>query len=85
MNNLTLLETILIIWIIVTNILAVLSLITTNYASSKTSDTILMIAIGVAMPIVLPVILYSLTFDKLKHRKRKQDLEKQIKELENDK
>jgi len=76
MNNLTLLETILIIWIIVTNILAVLSLITTNYASSKTSDTILMIAIGVAIPITLPMVLYLLIVDKPKRRKRKEDLEK---------
>lgn len=78
MNNLTLLKIILIIWIIVTIVLAIISIITTNYASKKVSDTIWMICLGVAMPIILPVVLYLLTFDKLKCRKRKQDLEQQF-------
>lgn len=78
MNNLTLLETILIIYIIVVNVLGVVAIIMAGYASKKASHTIFYIFFGVAIPIILPVILYLLTFDKLKRRKRKQDLEKEF-------
>ena len=78
MNNLTLLETILIIYIIVVNVLGVIALIMTEYVSKKTSDTIIIILFGVAIPITLPAVLYLLTFDKMKRRKRKQDLEKEF-------
>jgi heme/copper-type cytochrome/quinol oxidase subunit 2 len=89
MNNLTLLETIFIIYIIVVNVLGVIAIIMASYASNKASDMIFLILFGVAIPITLPMVLYLLTFDKLKHRKRKQDLEKQfddfVMEKENDK
>lgn len=88
MNNLTLLETILIIYIIVVNAFGVVAIIMTEYVSKKARDTIFYILFGVAIPITLPITLYSLTFDKLKHRKRKQDLEQQfddlVKEKENE-
>ena len=75
MNNLTLLETILIIYIIVVNTLGVVAIIMSEYASKKARDTIFYILFGVAIPITLPLVLYLLTFDKLKRRKRKQDFE----------
>lgn len=78
MNNFTLLETILIIYIIVVNLLGVVAIIMAGYASKKASHTIFYIFFGVATPIILPVVLYLLTFDKLKRRKRKQDLEQQF-------
>ncbi len=74
MNNLTLLETILIIYIIVVNVLGVIMII----MPKKVSNKIVIIWFGIAIPITLPVILYELTFDKLKRRKRKQDLEKEF-------
>ncbi len=75
MNNLTLLETILIIYIIVVNALGVVAIIMAEYTPKKARDTIFYILFGVAIPITLPITLYLLTFDKLKRRKRKQDLE----------
>lgn len=77
MNNFTLLETILIIYIIVVNVLGVIALIMTQYSSRKVGEVMFFILFGVAIPIVLPFVLYELTVDKLK-RKRKQDLEKQF-------
>lgn len=88
MNNLTLLETILIIYIIVVNTLGVVTIIMAEYTPKKARDTMFYILFGVAIPITLPMVLYLLTFDKLKHRKRKQDLEQQfddlVKEKENE-
>lgn len=88
MNNLTLLETILIIYIIAVNILGVVAIIMIEYASKKASDIVFYILFGVAIPVILPAVLYLLTFDRLKRRKRKQDLEQQfddlIKENKND-
>ena len=81
MNNLTLLETILIIYIIVVNAFGVVAIIMAEYAPKKASDTIVYILVGVAIPITLPGILYLLTFDKMKRRKRKQDLEQQFDEF----
>ncbi len=78
MNNLTLLETILIIYIIVVNALGFIAIIMAGYAPKKASDTIFLILFGVAIPITLPAVLYLLTFDKMKRRKRKQDLEKEF-------
>lgn len=80
MNNLTLLETILIIYSIVVNVLGVIVIIIARYASSKAGEITLIIWLGVAIPITLPIVIYLLTFDKLKRRKRKQDLEKDFKE-----
>lgn len=71
MNNLTLLETILIIYILSVNVLGVVAIIMTEYASKKASDIAFYILFGVAIPIILPAVLYLLTFDKLKRRKRK--------------
>ena len=78
MNNLTLLETILIIYIIVVNTLGVVAIIMAEYTPKKARDTIFYILFGVAIPITLPAVLYLLTFDKMKRRKRKQDLEKEF-------
>ena len=71
MSNFTLLETILFIYIIVVNVLGVIMIIMPR----KVGDIIVIIFIGVTIPIILPMILYELTFGKLKRRKRKQDLE----------
>ena len=71
MNNFTLLETILIIYIIVVNVLGVVSIIMAGYASKKASDTIFYILFGVAIPITLPLVLYLLTFEKLKERRNR--------------
>ncbi len=76
MNNLTLLETILIIYIIVVNVFGVIAIIMTEYASKKASDTIFGILFVVAIPITVPMVLYLLNVDKFKRRKRKEDLEK---------
>jgi len=78
MNNFTLLETILIIYIIAVNVLGVIAIIMARYASRKVGEKIFIILLGVATPIILPVVLYLLIFDKLKRRKRKQDLEQQF-------
>ena len=81
MNNLTLLETILIIYIILVNVLGVIAIIMARYSSRKVGDTIFIILLGVAIPITLPMTLYVLTFDKWKRRKRKQDLEKEFDDM----
>ncbi len=78
MNNLTLLETILIVYIIVVNVFGVIAIIMTEYASKKASDITLGILLVVAVPITVPMILYLLIVDKPKRRKRKEDLEKQF-------
>ena len=75
MNNLTLLETILIIYIIVVNVLGFIAIIMAGYASKKASDTTFYILFGVAIPITLPITLYLLIFDKMKRRKRKGGIE----------
>jgi len=86
-NNLTLLETILIIYIIVINMLWFVTAIVDKYASKKVSEVAFYIWFGVVVPITLPIVIYLLTFDKWKRRKSKQDLEKQFDEniKENDK
>ena len=75
MNNFTLLETILIIYIIVVNVFGVIAIIMTEYASKKASDITLYILFGVAILITIPMVLYLLTVEKFKRRKR-EDLEK---------
>ena len=82
MNNLTSLEIFLIIYIIVVNILGVVTIIMFKYVSRKASETIFYILLGFAIPIILPVDLFLLTIDKLKRRKRKQDLEQQFDDTE---
>lgn len=77
MNNLTSLETILIIYIIVVNFLGIVAIIMNGYAPKKASDIIFGIMLLVAIPITLPIVLCQMLFDKLK-RKRKQDLDKQF-------
>lgn len=81
MSNLTLLETILLIYVIAVNILGVIGLIIVEFVSGKTWNAYLVILVGVAVPIILPIILYEITFDKLKRGKRKHDLEKQFEEM----
>ena len=83
MNKLTLLETISIIYILATNILGVISLIIFGYVPKKVSETIWFIWFGVAMPPILPIVLYILISDKWKRRKRKQ-FDDIVKEKEND-
>ena len=73
MNSLTLLETILIIYIISVNVLGVIAIIMNEYAPKKASDVALGIMLVVAIPITLPIVLYILTVDKLKRRKRNED------------
>lgn len=75
------LETIFIIYIIVVNVLGIITIIMLGYANKKVSDTLFTILFGIAIPITLPLILYLLTFDKLKRRKRKQDLEQQFDDM----
>lgn len=81
MSSLTLLETILIMYIIVVNVLGVITMIMVEYASKKASDIVFGILLVVAIPVTSPIVLYLLTVDKLKRRKRKQDLEKQYDDL----
>lgn len=71
MNNLTLLETILIIYLVVVNVLGVIAIIMTEYIPKKASDIIFYILFGVALPITLPLVLYLLTFEKLKERRNR--------------
>lgn len=78
MGSATLLEMILIIYIIVINVLGVIAITTGSYASRKVGETIFFIWLVVAIPIALPIILYEIAFDKWKHRKRKQDSEKEL-------
>ncbi len=70
MNNFTLLEIIMIIYILVVNVLGFIATIMARYSSRKVSDTIFIIWVGFAMPVVLPIILYLLTFGELKRRKK---------------
>ena len=72
MNSLTLLETILIIYIIAVNVLGVVAVIMNEHAPKKASDMIFGIMFVVAIPITLPMVFYSLTVVKLKRRKSKQ-------------
>jgi phosphotransferase system glucose/maltose/N-acetylglucosamine-specific IIC component len=81
MNNLTLLETILITYVLLVNILGVIGLIVVEFVSGKTWNAYLVILVGVAIPIIIPIILYTLIFDKLKRGKKKHDLEKQFEEM----
>ena len=73
MNNFTSLETILIIYIIVVNVLGVITMIMAKYASRKVGETIFGILLVVAIPITLPIVLYLLTVDKLKHKKKEKE------------
>lgn len=70
MNNL---ESILIIYLLVSYVLGVIMIFTVYFAPKKVSDIVFIIWFVVALPIALPIVLY-----KLKRRKRKQDLEKQF-------
>lgn len=71
MNNFTLLETILIIYFIIINVLGVITIIMAQYANKKASDTMLGISLVVAIPISLPIVLCLQIFDILKYRKKK--------------
>lgn len=81
MNNFTLLETILITYVLLVNVLGVIGLIIVEFVSGKTWNSYLIILVGVAIPIIIPIILYEIMFDKLKRGKRKHDLEKQFEEM----
>lgn len=81
MNNLTSLETILIIYIVAVNVLGIVVVVMARYASIKVGEIIFFILLGFAIPIILPVDLFLLIIDKLKRRKRKQDLEQQFDDL----
>lgn len=71
MNNFTLLETILIIYFIIINVLGVITIIMAQYANKKASDIMLGISLVVAIPISLPIVLCLQIFDILKYRKKK--------------
>ena len=72
MSSLTLLETILVVYIIAINVLGVITIIMVEYASKKASDIIFGILLVVAIPVVVPIVLYQMLVEKLKRRKRKQ-------------
>ena len=82
MNNLTSLETILIIYLLVSYGLGVIMIITVYFTPKKVSDIVFIIWFVVALPITLPIVLY-----KWNRRKRKQNLEKKFDDFfkENDK
>lgn len=80
MNNLTLAETIFIIYLLVIVVLGLIALIMSYRASKKVSDIVFYIWFVIAIPITFPVTLFVSTFDKWNRRKRKQDLEKQLDE-----
>ena len=69
MNNLTLLETILFIYIIVANVSGFVAIIMTNYASNKASDIAFSIFAGVALPLTL----FLLIVVKLKRKKERRN------------
>lgn len=84
MNDLTLLETIFIWYIIVVNVLGIINVFSISLAPRKVGEMFLYIMIVLAVPIVIPFVLY-FTFDSIRKNKRKKDLEKKHDELFNNK
>lgn len=72
MNNLTLLETIFIWYIIVINVLGFINIFLTSLAPRKVGETSLYIMIVLAVPIVIPFVLYVI-FDNVRKSKIKKE------------
>ena len=84
MSDFTSIETILIIYLLVSYILGVIMIITAYFASKKVSDIIFYIWFGVALPIALPICVYYI-FDSRRKSRRKKDLENKFDEFFNNK
>ena len=84
MNNFTLLETILISYILLVNVLGIIGVFLLAKAPNDVGEKFLFIMITIAIPIVLPFVLYYI-FEIIKGKKRKRDLEKKYDELLNNK
>lgn len=84
MNNLTLLETIFIWYVIVVNVLGIINVFLITLAPRDVGETFLFIMIVIAVPILFPFVLYYI-FEKIRGKKRKKDLEKKYDELFNNK
>lgn len=84
MNDLTLLETIFIWYVIVVNVLGVINVFSISLTPRKVGETFMYIMIVLAVPIVIPFVLY-LAFDSIRKNKKKKDLEKKFDEFFNNK
>lgn len=83
MNNLTLL-TILIWYIVVVNVLGIINVVLVGQAPKKVAETFMYIMIILAVPIVIPFVLFY-TFDSIRKNKKKKDLDKKVDEFFNNK
>ena len=70
MSNLTLLETIFVWYAVVVNALGIVNVFLLAKAPRKVGETFLFIMIVLAVPIVLPFVLYYI-FDSIRKSKRK--------------
>lgn len=84
MNNLTLLETIFIWYIIVVNVLGIVNIIVRDEKSKKISDSLLFGIMLIATLITMPFVVYY-THVKIEGHIREKDLEKKHDELFNNK
>lgn len=84
MNDLILLVTILIWYIVVVNVLGIINVVLVGLAPKKVGETFLYIMIVLAVPVLLPFVLYYI-FDNIRAKKRKKDLEKKYDEFFNNK
>lgn len=84
MNDLTLLETIFIWYIIVVNVLGIVNVFLLTKAPRDVGETFLFTMIVIAVPILLPFVLFYI-FDNIRGKKRKKDLEKKNDEFFNNK
>lgn len=84
MNDLTLLETIFIWYVIVVNVLGFINVFLISLAPRKVGEAFLFTMIVIAVPIVIPFVLYYI-FDNIRKSKRKKDLEKKYDEFFNNK
>lgn len=84
MSNLTLLETIFIWYVIIVNVLGIIGVFLLAKSPNDVGEKFLFIMITIAIPIVLPFVLYYI-FERIKGKKRKRDLEKKYDELLNNK
>lgn len=80
MNNLTLLETIFIWYVIVVNVLGIINVFLLTKAPRDVGEAFLFTMIVIAVPILMPFVLYY-TFIKIRENKRIKDLEKQFDEM----
>lgn len=80
MNNLTLLETIFIWYVIVVNVLGIVNVFLLVKSPRDVGEKFLFTMIVIAVPILLPFVLYYI-FGIIGKNKRKQDLEKQFDDM----